>query len=129
MAARILRTSNPGLYHSLLLFGAVNTALGANLFLTTPTFNPYGIPKDFIGAIFTILGAGQLIALGYHDLRLVRKVSAVSVGFMFFWGLTNTQQVFAGKASLQLPILYIALALLQILRLTESPVNPMTERK
>jgi len=48
---------------------------------------------------------------------------------MLFWGASNAQQSLAGNASFQLPILYIALAVLQIPLLVEPPVNPMTKKE
>lgn len=126
----VIRKTHPGLYRSLMVFGATGVALGLNFLFSTPTFNPYGINKAVIGAVFMTLGVGQVAALNvFHNLRMVRIVLAVSLGVTFFWGLSNAQQFFAGRASLQLPILYVALALLQLPLLIESPVNPMTEKK
>lgn len=126
----VIRKTHPGLYRSLMVLGATGIALGLNFLFSTPTFNPYGIPKGVVGAVFMLLGVGQVAALNvFHSLRMVRIVLAVSVGVMFFWGLSNAQQFFDGRASLQLPILYVALSLLQVPLLIESPVNPMTEKK
>lgn len=107
-----------------------SVALAVNFWASNPTFNPYDIPKDRIGVIFVILGIGQLFFLNViHSLRMVRIGLAASIGWMLFWGLSNTQQFFAGNASLQLPLLYLALAVLQIPLLIEAPVNPMTKKR
>lgn len=125
-----IRKSNPGLYHSMMVFGVMDITLGLNFFFSTPTFDPYGIPKIVPAMVFTILGVGQLLSLNaFHNLKMARIITAISLGFMFFWGLGNTQQFFDGKASLQLPILYVSLSILQVLSLIESPVNRMTERE
>lgn len=125
-----IRKTHPTLYYTLMVIGLMSVALALNFWFSRPTFNPYGIPKNFIGVIFFLLGSTKLIFLNVvRDLRMVRLNVAVSVSWMFFWGFSNTIQFFAGNASLQLPILYIALSILQIPLLTESPVNPMTEKK
>lgn len=123
-----IRRTHPGLYRSILTLSIMSVALAVNFWISNPTFNPYGIPKDLIGLVFFLLGWSQLIFLLFRDLRKVRLVLAISLGFMFFWGVTNTQQFFAGNASLQLPILYITIAALHVPILIESPVNPMTRQ-
>lgn len=125
-----IRRTHPGLYHGLMTYGCVQVAAGFNLWYSDPTFNPYDIPKNLIGTIFFALGAGLLVFLNVHrDLRKVRLVLAVAIGFAFFWGISNTQQFFAGKASLQLPIWIVGMSIAQIPWLIESPRNPMTERE
>lgn len=125
-----IRNTHPALYRALMVLGFMGIALGFNFWFSSPTFNPYGIPKNIIGIIFFILGLSQIVFLNVlHDLRMVRLNLAFSVSWMFFWGVSNAQQFFAGNASLQLPILYVTLSILQIPLLMESPVNPMTEKK
>jgi hypothetical protein len=125
-----IHKTHPALYYALMTLGVMGVALGLNFWVSNPTFNPYGIPKNIIGCIFFLIGFSQLFFLNiYRDLRMVRLVLAVSVGWMFFWGVSNAQQSVAGLASFQLPILYVALAVLQIPLLIEAPVNPMTETK
>lgn len=125
-----IRKTHPGLYHMIMTLCVMRVALAFNFWYSNPTFNPLGVSKNIVGVIFFVLGASQLIFLNvYRDLRLVRIVMMVSIIVMMFWGLTNTQQYFQGNASLQLPILYVALAIVQVPLLIESPVNPMTERK
>jgi hypothetical protein len=110
--------------------GVMSIALAINFWTSNPTFNPYGFDKNVIGGVFFTLGFSKLVFLNVlRDLRLVRIILAASISFHFFWGASNAQQFFAGKASLQLPILYIALAVLQMPLLVEAPVNPMTEKK
>lgn len=126
----IIRKSHPALYRALIALGCMCIALAVNFWFSKPTFNPYGVPKEYIGVIFFILGSALIVFLNvFRDLRMVRIVHAATISFMFFWGLSNAQQFFAGNASLQLPILYIAMALMQIPLLIEPPVNPMTEKK
>lgn len=125
-----IRNTHPGLYHSIMTLSVMSIALAVNFWTSNPTFNPYGIPKNLVGVVFVLLGVSQFIFLNvFRDLRKVRLGLAVSLGFMLFWGLSNTQQFFAGNASLQLPILYVAIAVLHIPLLIESPVNPMTKRE
>lgn len=124
-----IRKTHPGLYHSLMTLGFMGVALAANFWGSNPTFNPYNINKNWIGLVFFLLGISQLFFLNvFRDLKMVRIVLAASISFMCFWGLSNTQQFFAGNASLQLPILYLAISVLQIPLLVEAPINPMMER-
>lgn len=130
MTSLNLRYAHPNLYRSIMVFPLLSVALAVNFWISNPTFNPYGIPKNLIGVIFAVLGISQLIFLNlFHNLRMVRIGLSLSIAWMLFWGLSNTQQFLAGNASLQLPILYLALAVLQIPLLIESPVNPMTTRR
>lgn len=125
-----LRKSHPGLYHSILTVGCMGVALACNFWFTRPTFNPYGIDKNIIGTVFAVIGLSQIVFLVVaRDLRMVRLTLAISVGWMLFWGLSNTQQFFAGKSSLQLPILFLVISALQFPLLVESPVNPFTEKQ
>jgi hypothetical protein len=125
-----IRKSHPALYRALMTLGCMYIALALNFWFAKPAFNPYDWPKEFIGAIFSLLGFSLIVFLNiFRELRIIRIVLAVSVSFMFFWGFSNAQQFFAGKASLQLPLLYVAVSIMQIPLLIESPVNPMTEKK
>lgn len=125
-----IRKTHPSLYRALMVIGVMGVALGFNFWFSNPTFNPYGISKNIIGTIFFLLGFSQIVFLNiFHNLRMVRLNLATSISWMFFWGVSNSAQFFAGRASLQLPILFITISILQIPLLTESPVNPMTEKK
>jgi hypothetical protein len=125
-----IRNTHPGLYHSIMTLSIMSVALAVNFWTSNPTFNPYDIPKNLIGVVFLLLGVSQLVFLNlFRDLRKVRLGLAVSLGFMLCWGIVNTQQFFAGNASLQLPILYVAVAALHVPLLVESPVNPMTRKE
>lgn len=126
----IIRKSHPALYRSIMTVGCMGIALALNFWFSRPTFNPYGVPKEIIGCVFFVLGLSQVVFLNlFHKLKLVRITLAVSIVFMLFWGGSNTIQFFAGNASLQLPILYLALAVIQLPWLIESPINPMTEKR
>lgn len=125
-----IRSTHPALYRQLMILSVMSVLLAVNFWRYTPTFVPFNIPKDRVGAVFFVLGVSQFLFLNvFHQLRLVRATLAVSLSFMLFWGASNTQQAFAGNASFQLPILLITLAVLHIPLLVESPVNPMTERE
>lgn len=122
-----LRKTHPNLFIALNILALTSVALSINFYFSKPTFNPYDIDKEVVAVVFFILGISQLIVLTlYHNLKLVRLAVAASVGILLFWGISNTQQGFQGKASFQLPILYIALALLQLPLLIEPRTNPMT---
>lgn len=125
-----IRRTHPALYRAIMTLSIMSVGLAVNFWTSTPTFTPYGIPKNLVGGIFALIGVYQLVFLNvFHDLRHVRLGLAVSLGWMLFWGISNTQQAFAGNASFQLPILLISIAVLHLPLLVEAPVNPMTRRE
>lgn len=125
-----LRKANPSLYQLIMVFAITRIALAVNFWISNPTFNPYDISKTLVGWIFFLLGISQIVFLHiWRDLRKIRLVIAVSAGVMLCWGLVNTQQSVAGKASWQLPIIFIGFAALQMVALLEAPVNPMMEKE
>lgn len=121
-----LRKTNPSLFRSLITVALGTCALGFNFLLTVPTFEQFGIPKNFIGAGFMTLGILLLVFLLLHrSLRAVRVVLTVNIAYLVFWGVGTTQTFFQGTSSLQLFILYWTLAALQIPLLLE-PFRPST---
>lgn len=120
--------THPNLYISITIMAVMFIALAINFFSFKPTFSPYGLSNHLIGAVFLTLGIGKLVFLNlYRNLKLVRIIIAVGMAFLLFWGISNTQQAFAGKASFQLPILLVSLAALQFPLLVEPTVNPITK--
>lgn len=119
-----IRKTHPAMWRVIMTASLAKVALAVNFWYSNPTFNPWEIPKDIIGVVFVVLGVSQIIFLNLiHDLRLVRAGLALSITWLIFWGASNTQQFFAGNASLQLPLMYLALAALQAPLLFESPIN------
>lgn len=115
------------LYLQLMLVAVASVALGLNYFLTTPTFKPYDIPSSTIGIVFLITGVGYIVFLNlFRNLKIVRIVMAISAGYYMFWGITNSQQFFLGKASLAFPVIFILVAGLQFVLMLEPSINPMT---
>lgn len=124
-----LRKSNPELWYSILTSGCSSVLLLLNFWLFTPTFTPYGISKNFAGIAFGLVGLALLTSLIIvRNLRVMRIMLTVSFIWTAFWGGFNTQQWAAGKASLQLPIVLITLAVLQIIMLISPPTNPYAEK-
>lgn len=120
-----LYQSHPNLFRSLLTVAGMQIALAVNFFTSHPTFNP--LPRNVIGSVFGVLGVGLAFVLTVHRrLVLVRLLTAASVFVWGGWGFLNTKQWFDGKASLQLPILYVGFALFVIWQLVEPWVNPIT---
>lgn len=125
-----IRKSHPSLYYSIMIIAFMCIAQGFNFLLSTPTFKPYDISNDLIGSIFLVIGLSKIVFLNlYRNLFLVRLNTALGSGFLLFWGITNTQQGFMGKASFQLPIVFIGLALVNLRLLLEPSVNPVTMKK
>jgi hypothetical protein len=122
-----LRDTHPNLYRSMTTIGLVESALGLNFLLTTPTFQQFGIPKNLIGAGFLSLGLAYMVFLNvYRSIRIARMLTVIGTTFMVFWGVGTTETFFAGKSSLQLCILYFGLAALQAPLLLEPFLNPVT---
>lgn len=125
-----IRFSHPNLYYGILTFAFVNVALGLNFYFTNPTFNPYGIDKMIVGTIFLSLGLSKVLFLVFwHNIKAVRVVMALEIGFMAFWGIGSTITFFQGKTSLQLFILYCGMAINELFLILEPVVNPVTETK
>lgn len=124
-----IRKSHPGLYRGIMLFLFFCLATSLNYFFSKPTFNPYGIPKELIGLIYLSISLVLFVLLNLlRNLKLVRITLALSSGFLIFWGISNTQQGFAHKASFALPILLVYIALSLVNDLLQSSVNPMTRK-
>lgn len=129
-----LRKSHPGLYRLIRIIGIGCLAWGANFwglgFIPPPTFNPYGVDKNIVGTVFSIIGIALLVFLIFvHNLWWLRVSVFIALVWLISWGITNTQQFLDGKASLQLPIAYVIIGFLCRPMLTESPVNPFTEEQ
>lgn len=125
-----MRKSHPELYYSITVLALISIGLALNFFFYTPTFNPYGIDKTIIGSIFLTLGVLKLIFSNiFRNLKIVRILMASAVAFIFFWGVSNTQQAFRGKASFQLPIILIGIALLQAVWVIAPSINPVSRKR
>ena len=125
-----VRKTHPNLYLAVSTFALISVALGVNFWAFHPAFQVYGMPNGVWGSIFLALGIGKLIFLNlYRRLRMVRAVMACAVAYMLFFGVGTTQPVFDGKASVQLLILYVGLAALQIPLLIEPFINPWTAKR
>lgn len=125
-----IRRTHPDLYRRIMSIAVLQIALAFNYWWYTPTFNPYGISKNLIGVVFFVLGIFLFVFLNVRrNLNVIHATLALGAGFSLFWGIANTQQAFAGNASLALPILFVfSLCATQTWALIEAPVNPITER-
>lgn len=124
-----LRATHPNLFRMVLLLGVLFVGLGLNFFLLVPTFPVYGAPYELWATIFVALGSAKLLLLGfYKKLRVLRLVMATCIAFTLFFGVGTMQPWFMGEGSLQLPMLYLAVALIELPLLIEPYKNPVTER-
>lgn len=125
-----LRLTHPTLYWGIVMIGigSIGIAL-AYWFGPAPTFRPYGIDVNLIALGFFVYGLWQMVFLHFsHHLLMIRIGLTFGGFFMPAWGLANTLQGFAGKSSFVFPIAFFILGGLQLNFLTESPVNPMTQK-
>lgn len=124
-----IRKTHPNLYWLVMILAVVGIALGLNFIVNSPTFLIYAAPNVLWGVIFLAIGLGKIVSLNfYRRLRLVRAIMAFGVAYMMFLALGTMQPFLEGSGSLQLPILYVGMAALQIPLLLEPFVNPWTSR-
>lgn len=124
-----LRSTHPTLYRSILTFALLSVGMAVSYwFGPAPTFNPYDINRDLVAGVFALYGIWQIVFLNTHYLFMVRIGMAFAGVLMGAWGWANTFQVFAGKASWTLPLVFGAIGAVHFIFLTEAPVNPTTRR-
>lgn len=122
-----LHKTHPSLFRSAITFALISVSLGLNFIFTKPTFLPYNIPKEAIGAAFLALGMTKLISLLFiRNLKFIRLNMAASVALMQFWGIGTSLTFFTGQTSLQLFCLYAGISVLQVIWCLEPFINPAT---
>lgn len=100
-----------------------------NFWTSNPTFNPWGVSRHLVGVVFFVIGMAHLLVVNLlRDMDRIRQTQIASLILMGVWGLSNCQQWLQGKASLQLPGLYVALAALHVAMRLESLVNLTTKK-
>lgn len=125
-----IRKTHPNLYWQEMGLSLVYVLLGLNFIFLHPTFLIFERPNLLWGIVFLVLGGSEAIFLNfYRSPHLVRLCMAFSVGYMLLLCLGATQPFLEGNGSLQNPILYLALMIVQIPLLREPFVNPWTRRK
>lgn len=124
-----IRKTHPFLYSVIFACAVLCVGLAVSYwFGPPPTFNPYNINRDLVAGLFFLYGVWQIIFLATHHLFMVRIGLAFASLLMAGWGIANTFQVFAGKASFTLPLVFGTIAWLHLRAMTEAPVNPFTQR-
>jgi hypothetical protein len=125
-----IRKTHPLLWRAVMAYAAICGFLGLNFIFFHPAFLLYHQSNYWWGAIFLILCISKIVFLNlYRNLHLMRVTMACEVSFMLFLALGATEPVWTSSASLQLPILYIGLAILEIPLILEPFVNPWTARR
>jgi hypothetical protein len=124
-----LRTAHPNLYKAITTFALISLGLGLNFLLIKPAFNQYHLSK-IMAVVFVVIGVAQLVFLNVvHRLPLLRLAMAAGVSSLFFYGGALTTYYFqTHSTSLQLPITYFGLSILQFALLIEPPTNPVSEK-
>lgn len=125
-----IRMTNPEAYRDMMTHSFISIGLAINFWNSHPTFNPFGWPKTIVGFVFFIFGVlGLTFLVAVRNLHRIRLLFTFSFIWYFGWGVVNAQQWHQHKASLQLPIILIGLAVLQFLVILKPAFNPMTARK
>lgn len=124
-----VRKTHPNLYWLLMVLAATGIALGLNFIFLQPTFLIFDGPNVLWGVIFLVSSIARIIALNvYRRLRWVRATMAFSAAYIGFLAIGTAQPYVEGAGSLQLPIIYAGMALLQVPLLMEPFVNPVTAK-
>lgn len=124
-----VRRTHPNLYWLLMVLSVTGIALGLNFIVLQPTFHIFAAPNAVWGGIFLATSIARLIALNvYRRLRWVRATMFFSAAYMAFLAVGTGQPFVEGTGSLQLPIIYAGMALLQVPLLWEPFVNPETAK-
>lgn len=125
-----LRDAHPNLYKAIMVYGLLMIALGLNFALLTPAFDPLGLSKYIFAGLFLAIGIAKLVVLNlFRHPQWVRVVVAINVSILFFFGGLLVAAFFQlGQTSLQLPITYFGLALIEMPLLYEPWLNPVTEK-
>lgn len=125
-----IRFTHPTLYYSVMAHCIICAGLALNFWNANPTFDPFGFSKIFVGFIFITFGGFLFVFLNLlHDLRMVRRSLLFLFIWYFVWGFANAEQWHNGKASLQLPIVFIGLSSWAFILLTTSAIDIITEVK
>lgn len=125
-----VRKTHPNLWRSVMAYAAINALLGLNFILLHPTFLIYETSNYVWGGTFLTLAAAKIVFLNlYRHLGAVRVAMAAEIAFMFFIAVGATEPFLDGIGSLQNPILYVGLAVLELPLLLEPFINPWTARR
>lgn len=124
-----VRRTHPNLYWLLMVLAGTGIGLGLNFIFLQPTFLIWDAPNVLWGAIFLLSSANRIIALTSRRLRWVRATMAFQCAYMAFLAIGTSQPYIEGQGSLQLPIIYAGMALLQVPLLMEPFVNPETAKQ
>jgi len=125
-----VRLTHPNLYYTIMVFAMVSLTLSLNFLILSPTFLIYNQPNWVWGLIFMGIAILKIVFLNfYRRLKVMRAAMAFSVGYSIFLAGGTAQPFIEGNGSLQLPILYAAIAALQYPLLLEPFINPWTAKR
>jgi len=125
-----VRKTHPNLYRMIMLLAVLCLLLGLNFVVLHPTFLIYDQSNYLWGIIFFVIGTSQIVFLNFYPrLKMVRLSMSISVGYFLFLAMGTCQPFFAGVGSLQLPILYGAMAIIHLPLLFEPFINPWTAER
>ena len=125
-----MRKTHPNFYWVLMLLAATGIALGCNFIFLQPAFLIWDGPNELWGGIFLVISVAKIVALNvYRRLRWLRATMAFTAAYMAFLAVGTAEPYVNGVGSLQLPILYVGLALFQVPLLMEPFVNPETAKQ
>lgn len=112
-----------------MVMALMQIALAFNFILTTPPFNPLGWAKEIVGVVFLFIGISKIVFLNHiRYLILVRFAMATSFAWTLYWGTGASFTFFdGGRTSLQLPILYWGVSVLEFILMFEPSKNPLAE--
>lgn len=125
-----IRKTHPNLYLMVMTLGAIDVLLAANFYWLNPTFEVYHLKNYVWASVFLTLGLAKWWFLNFkRSLRVVRMTMAFAVSFLVFFAIGTAEPWLDGVGSLQLPIMYLGMAAVQIPMLLEPFLNPWTARR
>lgn len=125
-----IRKTHPNLYLMVMTLALTDVLLAANFYLLKPAFEVYHLSNWVWGAVFLALGISKFWFLNIHrSLRAVRMVMAFAFSFIIFFAVGTCEPWLDGAGSLQLPIMYLGMALIQVPMLLEPFIQPWTARR
>jgi len=125
-----VRKTDPSQWRRYLGFAVLSLSLGLNFIFLTPAFLPLGIPSYLVGLAFGGSGVAQLTILTFTASgKAIRLSMAVTLCTYIFWAAALTfDYVRFSQTSMQLPMMYIALAGLGFLLLEEPFASSRTDK-
>lgn len=124
-----LADRHPNLALLITTIAVLDLLLGLNFLFLNPTFLIWHAPNWIWGSTFLILGTGKLFSLYVLNNQWAVKVFVLlNILYASCLAAGTSEPFLDGAGSLQLPIFYLGLAVIQVPTLVEPFLNPATAK-